>query len=250
VQANYGERALLRVDGVPVGREIGPAEIPLPGLARAETGSIIVIIATNAPLLPSQCRCLAQRATLGLARAGGVGGNSSGDLFLAFSTANRGLAPQTGPGDTIGVRMLPPEALTPLFEAVGEATEEAIVNALCAARTTTGIAGRTAHAPSARASLCDHAALSATHLTGVRRRPPVLAPSVIVPLFISGCVSYSQRHAHAAAESRDTSAALMSYRSDEEGASPAEVNAVSSIVQEAGVQRHLPGMQRHSGRQE
>ncbi len=146
VQANYGERDLLRVDGVPVGREIGPAEIPLPGLARAETGSIIVIIATNAPLLPSQCRRLAQRATLGLARAGGVGGNSSGDLFLAYSTANRGLAAQTGPGDTIGVQMLPPEALTPLFEAVGEATEEAIVNALCAARTTTGIAGRTAHA--------------------------------------------------------------------------------------------------------
>lgn len=145
VQANYGRRVLLRVDGVPVGREITFAETPRPGGAEGG-GSIIVIIATDAPLLPGQCRRLAQRATIGLGRAGGLGDNGSGDLFLAFSTANRGLLATTRPGEALAVRMLPHDAMDPLFEAVADATEEAIINALCAATTTTGVNGRTAHA--------------------------------------------------------------------------------------------------------
>jgi D-aminopeptidase len=147
VQANYGSRALLRVDGVPVGQEITADEVPLPGgFSSAGTGSIIIIIATDAPLLPTQCRRLAQRATIGLARVGGTGADSSGDIFLAFSTANRGLSGRSTGGAVLSVRMLPNEALTPLFEAVAEATEEAIVNALCAATTMTGAEGRVAHA--------------------------------------------------------------------------------------------------------
>jgi len=155
VQANHGQRALLRVDGVPVGRLIGADHIPLPGKTSLSgstlssgSGSIIAIVATDAPLLPTQCRRLAQRATIGIARAGGLGENSSGDLFLAFSTANDGLG-GAGGGDRSGVltvRMLPNDALSALFEAVADATEEAIVNALCAATTTTGIDGRTAYA--------------------------------------------------------------------------------------------------------
>ncbi len=157
VQANYGQRALLRVDGVPVGRLIGHDQVPLPGKTSppgstlsAGSGSIIVIVATDAPLLPTQCRRLAQRATIGIARAGGLGENSSGDLFLAFSTANHGLAGNGADGggdhDVLTVRMLPNDAMTALFEAVADVTEEAIVNALCAATTTTGIDGRTAYA--------------------------------------------------------------------------------------------------------
>lgn len=146
-QANHGQRALLRVDGAPVGREIGPEETPMPRATLPPgSGSIIVIVATDAPLLPDQCRRLAQRATIGVARAGGLGEDSSGDIFLAFSTANRGLAGGRPPGETIDVRMLPHWALTPLFEAVAEATEEAIVNALCAATTMVGVDGRTAYA--------------------------------------------------------------------------------------------------------
>ncbi len=147
VQANYGQRALLRVDGAPVGRLIGPDEVPTPDMGVPPgAGSIIVVLATDAPLLPGQCRRLARRATIGLARAGGIGADSSGDIFLAFSTANRGLAAPREPGESIDVRMLPHEALTPLFEATAEATEEAIVNALCAADTMTGIDGHTAYA--------------------------------------------------------------------------------------------------------
>ncbi|MEO7001683.1 MAG: P1 family peptidase [Ktedonobacterales bacterium] len=158
VQANYGQRRLLRVDGIPVGELIPPEVVPLPEVpsqpaAQDEqatqeqgAGSIIVVIATDAPLLPHQCRRLAQRATLGVARMGGLGENSSGDIFLAFSTANRGLRATLAPGETHTARMLPPYALTPLFEAAGEATEEAILNALCAATTTTGINGRVAYA--------------------------------------------------------------------------------------------------------
>ncbi|MEJ7801295.1 MAG: P1 family peptidase, partial [Ilumatobacter sp.] len=90
VQANYGARELLRLDGRPIGREIGADVVPLPtDLSVAESGSIIVIIATDAPLLADQCCRLARRATVGLARAGGTGGNGSGDIFLAFSTHNR-----------------------------------------------------------------------------------------------------------------------------------------------------------------
>jgi D-aminopeptidase len=167
VQANYGRRGLLRVDGVPVGLEIPVDEVPspysagaaahLPGqlpdgdprAARARYGSIIIIVATDAPLLPHQCRRVAQRASLGLARAGGVGATTSGDLILAFSTGNLGL-PQpevasVAPGVS-NVRMLVDKALDPVFEATVEATEEAIVNALVAAETMTGRDGVTAHA--------------------------------------------------------------------------------------------------------
>jgi D-aminopeptidase len=147
VQANYGQRALLRVDGAPVGQAIPPSEVPTPPMSVPPGGgSIIVVIATNAPLLPSQCRRLAQRATLGVARMGGLGENGSGDIFLAFSTGNRGLSQPAARDGTLAVRMLPPDALTPLFEAAADATEEAIVNALCMATTTTGIDGRVAHA--------------------------------------------------------------------------------------------------------
>jgi D-aminopeptidase len=147
VQANYGGRPLLRVDGVPVGREIPASEVPLPGVPAAEgTGSIIIVLATDAPLLPSQCRRLAQRATIGLARMGGTGSNSSGDIFVAFATGNTGLYQKEEGRAPLDVRMLPNGALTPLFEAAADATEEAILNALCMATTTTGVDGRVAHA--------------------------------------------------------------------------------------------------------
>ena len=150
VQANHGQRRLLRVNGVPVGQEITTQEIPDPydasPSAPAGTGSIIAIVATDAPLLPHQCRRLAQRAAIGVGRAGGLGEDTSGDITLAFSTASLGASPQRGPGEPLTVRMLPNNALNPLFEAVADATEEAIVNALCAATTITGIAGRTAYA--------------------------------------------------------------------------------------------------------
>jgi D-aminopeptidase len=150
VQANYGRRERLRVDGVPVGERLPTSEVPLPGRPEsAPGGSIIVIVATSAPLLPDQCDRLAQRAGLGLARAGGVGENGSGDLFLCFSTGNRNLPA----GDyaaavpvTMPVEMVPAQHLTPLFDAVVEATEEAILNALCGAGTMTGRGGATAHA--------------------------------------------------------------------------------------------------------
>jgi D-aminopeptidase len=146
VQANYGYRHLLRIDGVPVGREIGPDEVPEPWTSSSDTGSIIIVIATDAPLLPTGCRRLAQRATIGLARMGSVGADSSGDLFLAFSTANHGLLPENRAQEPITVRTVPNGAMTMLFEAVAEAVEEAIANALCMAVTTTGVDGHIAHA--------------------------------------------------------------------------------------------------------
>ena len=145
VQANYGGREDLRVDGVPVGREIGIGEVPTPWPAEPVEGSIIVVVATDAPLLPDQCRRLAQRATIGLARAGGNGNNGSGDLFLCFSTANRNLSVEYV-FEPIEIKALQAAALTPLFAAVAEATEEAIINALCMAETMTGANGRTSHA--------------------------------------------------------------------------------------------------------
>jgi D-aminopeptidase len=142
VQANYGSRDLLRVDGVPVGREIGRDVVPSHREVPALGGSIIVVLATDAPLLPIQCQRLARRATVGLAWVGGVGANSSGDIFLAFSTGNRvDLAAPLG-----RLAMVGPDELTPLFQAAAEATEEAILNALTAAETTVGRAGRTVHA--------------------------------------------------------------------------------------------------------
>ena len=144
VQANYGRRTRLRIDGVPVGEKIPVADVAAPEpSAGSAGGSIIALVATDAPLLPGQCERLAQRAGLGVARMGGVGEDSSGDLFLAFATGNRGLGGRSG---TLPLRMLPNERMTPLFDAVVEATEEAIVNALCAAETMTGLGGSTAYA--------------------------------------------------------------------------------------------------------
>jgi D-aminopeptidase len=142
VQANYGRRDALRIDGVAVGREIGTGAYPSPWKNHIDAGSIIVIIATDAPLLPIQCQRLARRATTGLAWVGGIGANSSGDIFLAFSTGNH----IDTDAPLSHVRMLAPEGMTTLFQAAAEATEEAILNALSMAETTTGPQGRTAHA--------------------------------------------------------------------------------------------------------
>ncbi len=145
VQANYGSRADLRVDGVPVGREIGLDRVPVPDWRGEKgAGSIIVVLATDLPLLPLQCRRLAQRAGLGLARVGGVGHNGSGDIFLAFSSGN--VLPIGSTAVLTGLRMLPNEEIDPLFEAAIEAVEEAILNALAMAETMTGLQGRTVHA--------------------------------------------------------------------------------------------------------
>ncbi len=142
VQANQGRREQLRVAGYPVGQAISTAEVPSPGAFDAEgAGSIIVVIATDAPLLPVQCARIAQRAGLGVGRAGGLGENFSGDLFIAFSVGNRGLPPNEVRDDaplTVPVRMLANRWITPLFQAVVEATEEAILNALLAAETMSG----------------------------------------------------------------------------------------------------------------
>ncbi len=168
VQANYGRRAWLRVDGVPVGEAIPTSELPSPHAQadavdaarddaahvpptadRPERGSIIVLVATDAPLLPHQCERLAQRAGLGLARVGGTGGNYSGDLFLAWATGNRGLPTPSARGEQrtiVDVRMVADRAIDPLFDGAIEATEEAIVNALVAAETMVGRDGVTAHA--------------------------------------------------------------------------------------------------------
>jgi D-aminopeptidase len=145
VQANHGRRVRLSIDGVPVGREIPAEVVPLPGPRAADgAGSIIGIVATDAPLLPHQLDRLAQRAALGVGRVGGAGEHSSGDLFLAFATGNVDAAPDSeGLAD---VRMVIEDRITPLFAATIEATEEAIVNALVAAETMTGRDGMTAHA--------------------------------------------------------------------------------------------------------
>lgn len=143
VQANYGTRALLRVDGVPVGRELSEAHTPSPWRPARDTGSIIVVIATDAPLLAVQCKRLARRATIGLGRVGSVGGNTSGDIFLAFATGNHIPIDATGP---CPLQMLPHDHLNPFFEATAEVVEEAVLNALTAAETMTGYQGHTAYA--------------------------------------------------------------------------------------------------------
>jgi D-aminopeptidase len=155
VQANYGEREQLRVDGVPVGLAIPGSVVPVPDpddepVVEPGTGSIIIVVATDAPLLPHQCDRLAQRAGLGLARMGSTANHSSGDLVLTFATGNRGLSTADEPRGhhpgTVDVRMVPDNRMTPLFKATAEATEAAIVNALLAAQTMTGRDGLTAHA--------------------------------------------------------------------------------------------------------
>jgi L-aminopeptidase/D-esterase-like protein len=139
VQANYGRRPTLTIAGVPVGRHLTEL-MPEVHSLNPETGghSIIVIAATDAPLLPHQLKRLANRIPLGIARVGGLGRNSSGDLFLAFSTANRPHNRVAG-GDTVTVEMLSNDRIDPLFQAIVQATEEAIVNALVTAETMTGI---------------------------------------------------------------------------------------------------------------
>lgn len=148
VQANHGVRERLRLDGVPVGREIGTDKVPAPWEEPREASSILIIIGTDAPLLPVQCRRLARRATVGLARVGGVGESWSGDIFLAFATANH-IPAQGTPGGEAPIedlRMLPHGLMTSFFVAVAEAVEEAIWNALCAAETMTGQQGRVSRA--------------------------------------------------------------------------------------------------------
>jgi L-aminopeptidase/D-esterase-like protein len=157
VQCNYGARRDLRIAGVPVGEEISDLagcianDDPLPpnasrprcgdvtGAARVgdgDQGSIIVVVATDAPLLPHQLKRMATRVSLGIGRQGGFGGNSSGDIFVAFSTAN----PRAWFNDqpVTDLKMLPNDRITPLFQATAQATEAAITNALLAAETTTG----------------------------------------------------------------------------------------------------------------
>jgi D-aminopeptidase len=143
VQANHGDREMLRIDGVPVGREIGYDKVPSGWDEPPAGSSIIVIIATDAPLLPVQCKRLAQRATIGLARTGCIGHNGSGDLFLAFATGNNIPVPHKKPYE---VKMLPHQQMNPLMEATAEAVEEAVLNALTAAETVVGYKGRTAYA--------------------------------------------------------------------------------------------------------
>lgn len=142
VQANYGRRPLLQVAGVPVGKEI-PDLLPVEGKADKDEGSIIVVVATDAPLLPHQLERIVKRVALGLGVVGGRGGNSSGDIFIAFSTAN----PEVSKNEGIAhLEMLPNDQISPLFEATASATEEAIVNAMVAAETMEGINGNKAYA--------------------------------------------------------------------------------------------------------
>jgi L-aminopeptidase/D-esterase-like protein len=142
VQANHGRRHELRVAGAPVGREI-PAARSAGGGEEQELGSIIIVVATDAPLMPHQLDRIARRAALGLARTGATSGNGSGDIFLAFSTAHAGAASQP---EVAQVSMLSNERISALFSATVEATEEAIVNAVVAAETMTGPGGRTIEA--------------------------------------------------------------------------------------------------------
>jgi L-aminopeptidase/D-esterase-like protein len=160
VQCNYGSRSILQIAGVPVGREItelmpcfATAQPPSQGFLRGrprcdaaggasgsapevDQGSIIIVVATDAPLLPHQLKRMARRTTLGLGREGSIASNGSGDIFVAFSTANPGAGKDTS---SVSLRMLPNERMDPLFAATVQATEEAITNAMIAAPTMTGV---------------------------------------------------------------------------------------------------------------
>ena len=142
VQANYGIRNTLTIAGVPVGKEITDL-MPEYHSQNQEYGSIIVVVATDAPLLPHQLKRLARRVPMGIAKVGGYASNGSGDIFIAFSTANSGAGARTGIQKT---DMLPNDQMSALFLATVQATEEAIVNALVAAETMIGINGNTKHA--------------------------------------------------------------------------------------------------------
>jgi len=146
VQCNCGSRRQLRIGGMPVGAKLAETLPPLASAGHAyreDTGSIIIVVATDAPLLPHQTKRLARRATMGLARTGSTSGNGSGDIFIAFSTANANAAAAKSP---VNVSMLPNDEINGLFEAAVQATEEAIVNAMVGAETMKGQEGRTVHA--------------------------------------------------------------------------------------------------------
>jgi L-aminopeptidase/D-esterase-like protein len=143
VQANFGRRSQLMVAGVPVGKEIPvpptqAAVIP-DDPVRGDLGSIIIVVGTDAPLLPHQLKRLARRATLGMARTGGLSGNGSGDIFIAFSTANPDAFKASG---LASLQMVSNEQISGIFDATAWATEEAIINAMVAAETMTGAEGR------------------------------------------------------------------------------------------------------------
>src|SRR5581483_9023538 len=138
VQCNCGRRDQLTIAGVPVGREIGNRLIAQgqPGV-KEDVGSIIIVVATDAPLVSQQLKRLARRATMGLARTGSTSGNGSGDIFIAFSTANAGIAKK----GVLSIKMMQNDDINPLFDATVQATEEAIVNAMVGAETMTGYQG-------------------------------------------------------------------------------------------------------------
>jgi D-aminopeptidase len=140
VQANYGSRDQLTIAGVPVGKEIRDL---MPEVGEEDAGSIIAVIATDAPLLPHQLKRIAERASLGIGKTGGLGSNGSGDIFIAFSTANPGAPASSG---LAKLDMLPNDWINPLFAATVQATEEAIVNAMIAAETMEGINGHVVYA--------------------------------------------------------------------------------------------------------
>ncbi|HEV2446246.1 MAG TPA: P1 family peptidase, partial [Candidatus Sulfopaludibacter sp.] len=142
VQCNCGSRRQLRIGGLPVGAELSanPPRAAIGRPYREDVGSIIIVVATDAPLLPHQTKRLARRATMGLARTGSTSGNGSGDIFIAFSTAN---AHAAAAKNATSVSMLPNDNLNAVFEAAVQATEEAIVNAMVAADTMTGFNGHT-----------------------------------------------------------------------------------------------------------
>ena len=142
VQANYGRRELLHIAGAPVGKEITDL-LPQKGRPDKDEGSIIVVVATDAPLLPHQLERLVKRVSLGSGVVGGRGGHSSGDIFIAFSTANAEASKNEG---IAHLEMLPNDLISPLFEATASATEEAIVNALVAAETMEGVDGNKVYA--------------------------------------------------------------------------------------------------------
>jgi L-aminopeptidase/D-esterase-like protein len=134
VQCNYGERSQLRIAGVPVGREINEGKFRW-----SDTGSIIVVVATDAPVIPTQLKRIVRKVSLGLGRDGSYSGDGSGDIFIAFSTANPGAA---GTKAAHQITMIPNEKLDPIFLATVQATEEAVINAMVAARTMKGVNDR------------------------------------------------------------------------------------------------------------
>ena len=154
VQANFGRRPELTISGVPVGREISDLmpethreSGPAADINLDHEGSVIVVMATDAPLSSRQLERLVSRAALGLARTGSTSGNTSGDIFIAFSTANT--VPQSSTSPTVSATFISPEstaALNPLFQAAVEATEESVINALTKAETMTGINDNRVHA--------------------------------------------------------------------------------------------------------